>query len=514
MNVNIADLTNETLDQVKKAQASPLPDEVAKYFTQPGSATTGLQAYDLEAPSKKLVPVLTPLRNRIPRITNGFGTQANWKAVTAINSGNVRAGVSEGNRGGVISQTMAEYLAAYRGIGLENYVTFEADMSSKNFEDLRALAVSQLLSSLMIQEERLDLGGNTSLALGTTPTPTVANSGTGGTIAAGTYDVICVALGPQAYLDLAGANNGATGQAFDATTATLSHQIARTNADGSSDTFGSGCAQKSAASSGTTTTGSSSSITASVAAVRGAWGYAWYVGTAGNERLAALTTINSVLLTSIPGSGQLASALTASDGSTSSLDYDGLFVQAAKSNSGAYYYTMANGVAGTGTGLTADGAGGIAEFEAAFVSFWNKYRLSPDVIMVSSQELINITKKIIGNGGAPLIRMNMDLKQIADGNMVSAGVVIGSYLNKVVNRMIPIVVHPNLAAGTVFFLTEQLPYPLNNVTNVIQKKLRRDYYQLEWPLKTRKYEYGVYADGVLQHYAPFSMGIITNIGNA
>ena len=43
--------------------------------------------------------------------------------------------------------------------------------------------------------------------------------------------------------------------------------------------------------------------------------------------------------------------------------------------------------------------------------------------------------------------------------------------------------------------------------------MRQDYYSLEWPLKTRKYEYGVYADGVLQHFAPFSMGIITNIGN-
>lgn len=507
-------LAQETLDAVKSAQASPLPDEIAKYFTQTATATQGFQAYDLEAPSKKLYPVLTPLRNRIARDVSGFGSQANWKSVTGINTANQRAGVSEGNRGGVIAQTLSENLAAYRGYGLENYVTFEGDLASKGFEDLKALSVSQLLQALMIQEERLDLAGNTSLALGTTPTPTVANAGTGGTFGAATWSVICVALGPQAFIDVAGANNGATGQAFAAATTLVPGLITKTNTDGSTDTFGGGSAQQSAAAT-TTTTGSTSSITASVTPVKGAWGYAWYVGAAGSEKLNAVTSINSVLMTApSAGGAQLASAIAspAQDNSTSTLDYDGLFVQAAKN--GGYYQTLATGTAGTGTGLTADGAGGIADFELAFATFYNKYRLSPDLILVSSQELINITKKIIANSGAPLIRFNMDAKNIADGNMISAGVVIGSYLNKVMNRNIPIMVHPNLAPGTIMFLTDQLPYPLNNVGTIMKKKLRRDYYQLEWPLRTRKYEYGVYADGVLQHYAPFSMGIITNIANA
>jgi hypothetical protein len=52
------------------------------------------------------------------------------------------------------------------------------------------------------------------------------------------------------------------------------------------------------------------------------------------------------------------------------------------------------------------------------------------------------------------------------------------------------------------------------VSNVTQMLMRQDYYQLEWPLVSRKYEYGVYADGVLQCYAPFSLGVINNIANA
>jgi hypothetical protein len=68
--------TQETLDLLKAAQAAP--DDIIKSFVQPSTATTGLQAYNLEAPSKKLCPILTPLRNTIPRVGGGFAIQANW----------------------------------------------------------------------------------------------------------------------------------------------------------------------------------------------------------------------------------------------------------------------------------------------------------------------------------------------------------------------------------------------------------------------------------------------------
>ncbi|MBU3640009.1 hypothetical protein [Polynucleobacter sp. AP-RePozz3-80-G7] len=500
--------TKETIDLVKTAQS--VPDDLIKSFVQPNSATTGLQAYNLEAPAKKLYPLLTPLRNSIPRIGGGFAIQANWKAITNINVANVRAGVSEGKRGGVISHSTSEYMAAFRGFGLENNVTFEANYASKNYEDLKALAVQQSLESTMIQEERTILGGNTSVSLGTTPTPTLS-AGTGGTLAAATYSVIAVALGLQAYLDTVGVNNGSIGSYFNAATAQVPGQIVRTNADGTTDTFGGGSARKSASAT-VNTSGSAGSITASVAQVNGAVGYAWFVGEAGSEKLVAVTSINSAVITAAASAGaQTAASLADSDNSTSALDFDGLLTQAFKPNSGAYIYNMATGTAGAGTGLTADGAGGIAEFEQAFVQFYNRYRLSPTVIYVSAQELINITKKVIGNGGAPLLRMTTDA--VNPGNL-QAGLRVAEYLNKVTGTKIPVVIHPNMPAGTVFFHTEKLPYPTSNVGNVVQMLMRQDYYQLEWPVKTRKYEYGVYADGVLQHYAPFAMGVITNIANA
>lgn len=499
------------LESLRKAQSAPMVDELLKTFSQTATATQGLQLYDLEAPAKLLIPVLTPLRNMIPRRVTGFGSQANWKAITGINTTNQRAGVSEGNRGAAIAQTTAEYLAAYRAWGLENWVTFEADLAAAGFADLKAMAVQQLLQAVMIQEERLDLGGNTSLELGTTPTPTLA-AGTAGSMATkAAASVICVALGPQAYLDVAGHNNGVTGQVFDPTTAAVPGELTKTNTDGSTDTFGGGAAKPSDAAT-VGVTGATGSIAATVTPVKGAWGYAWFVGgAAGEERLAAITSINSVVLTKYPTSGQLASALHTADHSKSVLDYDGLFAQAAKA--GGYWATLGTGTAGTGTALTSDGAGGIADFELAFATFFNKYRLSPTKIFVSSQECVSITKLIIANGGAPLLRFAMDPKALADGR-IDAGVVIGSYLNKVMNVQVPIQTHPLLPPGTILFVTDVLPYPLNGVADVIRKKLRRDYYQMEWPLKSRKYEYGVYADGVLQHFFPPSLGVITNIAKA
>lgn len=498
---------NEIKDLLTKAQASGT-DNLNKFFVQPGNQLQGLMAYDLAPVAAVLYPVLTPLRNRIPRVTGGFNIQANWKAITGINTTNQRAGVSEGNRSAFIAQTTADYFASYRGYGLENYVTFEGDYASREFADVKALAVSQLLQAMMIQEERLDLGGNTSVKLGKTPTPALSLQATGGSIPASqTVSVVCIALGPQAYLDVAGHNNGIIGQKFDPATAHVPGLITRGNADGTNDSFGGGSAQKSTAATITTGAGAVNSINAVVEPVRGAWGYAWFAGTAGNEKLCAVTSVNSVAITNIPTAGQLASEIADSDNSTSHLDYDGLFIQAAKEDSNSYWKTL-----GVNQSLTSDGAGGIEEFEEAFMAFYNLYRISPTVMMVSSQECINITRKIIANGGAPLLRFTMDPKSLADGK-ISAGVSVGSYLNKVMGVEVPIVVHPNLAPGTIFFISESVPYPLPGVAHPIQKRLRADYYQLEWPLKSRKYEYGVYADGVLQHFAPFSMGVITNISN-
>src|SRR5437764_9961114 len=94
--------THNTLALVKEALGAPneaLRGDLAKNITQ----ATGLVAYDLQAPALSLIPVITPIRNMIPRVRGNGGQATNWKAITGINSTNIGLGVSEGNRGGAIN---------------------------------------------------------------------------------------------------------------------------------------------------------------------------------------------------------------------------------------------------------------------------------------------------------------------------------------------------------------------------------------------------------------------------
>jgi len=94
---------------------------------------------------------------------------------------------------------VSDKTAAYISLGIENSVTFEADAASQGFQDTKAQAVESALRSLMIQEEKMLFGGNSSIALGTTPTPTTALVA-GGSLADAAYIVYCVALTHDGYL--------------------------------------------------------------------------------------------------------------------------------------------------------------------------------------------------------------------------------------------------------------------------------------------------------------------------
>lgn len=497
MDVNIV---RQTLEALKSSQSKPIMDPrfgelgKASTFSQSGSATSGLTYYDLEPGAKLLYPVLTPLRNEIPRVPGKGGIQANWRAITAINSGGVRAGVSGGNRGGVIAVTTQDYIAAYRGIGLETNVDFEAEYAAENFDDVRSLAVLNGLQALMLQEEPMILGGNsTAVALGTTPTPTLADVGTGGTLAYNTqFSVICVALTLDAVV------NGTVAGGIQA-------NIVRTNADGSSDTFGGGAAQKSANQTVTTANDSNNthSITASVTNVVGALGYAWFWGAAGSELLGAITSGPSYTVAATATGTQTAASLPSADWSNNALAFDGLIYQAFKSGSNSY---LAN-IAGT---LTGDNAGGVTQIDTALKSMWDNYRLSPDTMWVNSQQALDISKKILAGGSTGAQRFVFEMKP----SDLGGGVMVRTYLNRFSMggaKVIDIKVHPNMPAGCILMTTKVTPYPLSNVGNVMQIRSRREYYQIEWPLRSRKYEYGVYADQVLQHYFPPSMAVLYNI---
>lgn len=478
-------------------------------FVSPTSGIDGIANYDLEPRAKMLFPVITPLRNAIPRVSAKGGIQANWRAITGINTTHISPGVSEGNRNAFDTHTYADYVAAYRELGGEDYVTWKAEYAAEEFDDLKAIAVDNRLLSTMISEEMTDLGGNTSLQLGTTPTPSLTGATTGGSLATQTLSVIVAALTFDGWTQVAGVNDGTTGEGVNIPTATLVASITRTNADSSSDTYGGGVAQKSANAT-VSITGPTGSCAATVTAVTGAYAYAWFWGAAAAETLGAVTTINSVSITAAATGTVTAASLPSSDQSTNALIYDGLLTMVGK-GLGSYYSAQPTGTAGTGTPLTSDGAGGIVEINRANLYFWNLYRLHIDCIYINAQEAININSKVIAGGGAPLFRFVM----APDGSTaVVGGVAVASLMNKATNRTMRLEIHPFIPPGTMLFFKKDLrEYPRAGVQVPVVKRLRYDYRAFEWPMIKRRREYGVYFDGVLQNYFLPASGTITNIGN-
>lgn len=489
------DVIGKALAALKGTQIGDprLPDAIKSTFTQSGSPTSGLTFYDLEVGAKFLYPVLTPLRNEIPRVSGKGGIQAAWRAITAINTTQLRIGVGVGNRAPVAAVSTQDYTASYKGIGIEDNVDFEAQYAGQGFDDIRAIAAKVGLEMLMLGEELLLLGGNGSVALGTTSTPSTSALTSGGGLSDGTYSVIAVALTLDGYLHSSVAGGIPT-------------SVTQTGADGSTSTFGGGSAQKSANHTQVLSGGTSvQAISASVVYTKGAVAYAWFWGTAGSEVLGAITTVPAYTITAAAAGSQTASSLPSSDNSTNSLVFDGLLSQAAKSGSNAYWADLG------GAKLTTDGAGGIVEFDALLKDRWDNYRLSPDTIWVSSQEALDIGKLILSGNANGAYRIVFNPEQ----GMIAGGIMVATYLNRFSMAgasTLKVRIHPNMPPGTVLFTSNRIPYPLSNVGNVMQVRTRQEYYQIEWPLVSRKWQYGVYADEVLQHYFPPSMGVISGIG--
>lgn len=495
----------DTLDLVKKAQVAA-NDEIAKTV----NLATGLVAYDLQAPAKNLYPVLTPIRNRIPRVGGGTGTATNWRVVSAITGSGFDSmpWVPEGQRSSRMSYTTANKSATYVTIGEEDQITYEARNAARSFEDLQASMVIRLLQKAMLKEEMAILAGNVdAVALGTTPTPSLSVT-SGGTLPNATYSVICVALGLDGY------------QAWKAAGSSLTTGLVQTKSitdpgGGSAYTLNGGMGQKSAAGSQATT---SQQLSCAVAAVAGAVAYAWYIGTAGSEKLERVTTLNSTVFSAaLAGTGQAASALTAADYSQNSLAFNGLIPAAMKSGSGAYINTLATGTPGTGTTLTSSGRGSVVEIDTMLQSMWDNYQVSPTCIFVNSQQLKDITTKVLtGASSAPLLQYFAD--PASGARTIAAGGGIEFYFNPFAvggGYKVPILIHPNLPPGMILGWCENLPaqYQSNQVPNVAEVKTRQDYYQINWPVRTRAQEVGVYSEEVLALYAPFGVGIINNIAN-
>ncbi|MBS0200295.1 MAG: hypothetical protein JSR70_07565 [Proteobacteria bacterium] len=437
------------------------------------------------------------------RVRGQGGIATNWRQVSAITGSGVKSmpWVPEGQRSGRMSYTTANKSANYVTLGEEDSVTVEAINAAEGFEDIQSTLAMRLLQQTMMKEEYAILGGNSSLALGTPNAATLAAAGSGATLPAATYSVIVVALTLEGHL--ASSLSGGVVQAQSIT-----------GADGKTFTLNGGSSNKSASATQAITLGQT--LSATVPVVNGAAAYAWYVGTAGAETLQAITSLNSATFSApLTGGQQAATAITVDASRNATYAFDGLLASAFNSGGAAYVKVMPSGTAGAGTGLTAGGRRNIVEIDVMLKQMWDQYRLGPTVIYCNSQELQNITNKVMSSSASPIFAAN----QSEPYAVVANGVVQG-YFNPFVaqgqSSVVKLVLHPFIPAGTILAYAENLPaqYQSNEVPNVAEVHVRKDYVQTYWPQVTRSRDVGVYVEEALAVYAPFALGIITNIGNA
>jgi hypothetical protein len=324
-------------------------------------------------------------------------------------------------------------------------------------------------------------------------------SGSGGTLPAlNPYSVIAVALTLEGY-------KNSSLSAGVATTKNI------TGADGNTFTLNGGSSNKSPNNTQAVTLGQT--LFASVPVVQGAVAYAWFVGAVGSETLQAITTINSVSFSApLAGGQQAATAITQDSSANPNYAFDGLLTTALKPGNLAYLNLLATGTAGTGTILTASGRGSVNEVDELLQKMWDGFNLGPTVLWVNSQQQKDMTTLCLTNTSGPLLRYDVPTTPGQAYGIVANGV-IDFYYNPYTNEKIPVKVHPDATPGTIMGYCEKLPawYQSNNVPNVAEMLCRRDYYRMDWPLRTRQREYGVYAEEVLAVYATFAMAVIGNI---
>ena len=191
------------------------------------------------------------------------------------------------------------------------------------------------------------------------------------------------------------------------------------------------------------------------------------------------------------------------------------FLLAANRGWGAAQFKLGRCYAtGTGTALTAGGRGNVTELDDMLQSMWDNYKCGPTVILANSQEVKNITSKVLSNASGPLLRY--DGGNVSNPYAIVGNGIVEAYYNPFAlggGYKIPIILHPNVPAGTLMAFCENLPaqYQSSEVPNVAEMKVRKEYQQTFWPQVTRSRDCGVYVEETLAVYAPFATAVISNI---
>lgn len=491
-------ISAETLEGIKKAQTAGI------------AIGTGITGYDLSG-LISLIPVRTPLFDRVTRTSGSGSDNANWKALTNINS--LQPSPFSGREGGgaKVKFNEVDVFSKYQPLRLAGQYTLDARDFAKDYADVKALAVAGTMNQWKIAANKAYHGAN-AVALPAIATPTLVDLATGGTIPTATAIHVKVAArsGQNYYWP---------------------------NADG---THGSGIA--SAGATLTTSAGAGHSVVASVAEVKGAFAYDWYVGpSAGTLYYYTTTTVNKATITNLPVAhatqvpkipGMHTVAPTAVPTVDNTIGKDNLGQLSAFNGLQATLfgdYSPTGGLVTPGTG-TASGATlisldggkltlggqGVTEIDNLLQGIWEASDMSPSALIMNGRQSKDIASRVFAAGAASTF-----LNPTPDNRIgVTAGGSAAQYVNPITGDVIPIIVDPHAPVGRITAIRDTVDYPNSGISNVFEARTLRDVAQWDYAVAHQAGSGGGPAEvwdvssiETFVNRAPVACGVLSNIDN-
>ncbi|MFE5140313.1 hypothetical protein ACFRDV_21995 [Streptomyces fagopyri] len=473
-----------------EALKAETPDLV-KDLTTSSPIGTGLVAYDLEAPAKMLVPRPTPLRNRLPR-TKGIGLAHQFKVISGFTGSatggvaNIHPGIVDTTqtnfapsgasnslfyaRGPKIQYAGYDKTVAYSQFSVSDAVSWSAQYAGQGYQDIRALSRTSLLYSSMLLEERMILLGRGTSArnfLGALAAPT--GLALTARTAAGSETPI-TGVSTNIYVKV-------TADAGDFGQSVLTSAV---NVAPSTQVVDVTCNLPAGATGVRVYVSTGSSDPGDAAR--------WYAGRSGYNTF----TIQGAL----PTSGTAASAITG-DTSAYTAGYDGILPICTGADSG--YVNRLNAA------LSTSNPG--VEWQNAFSAMYDNVKADPDRTLLNGADRKQLSDALKTSSSSNY-RMTITQDQVSG---VALGDIVNTIYNEVTGKGVAVEVHPWLPQGNIPILSDSLPLPDSEVSNVWEVRNVQDMLGVEWPVNQFAFESSSYWFGALICYAPAWNGALTGV---
>jgi len=467
------------------------------------TTATGFIGYELEAPAKVIVPVVTPLVNMLPRRKGSGIDVVHWKAITSFDTARNWGTLADGGTPSAVTYSVVSMQNTIQTIALMNQVSFQAQWRGRSLEaDVRARRTAELLYQLKITEERWILGGSALLMVPPKPIATTATAG--GAVAAATNWIKVTAKNGQGETT----GSAATSIVTTGTTSTITVTIFTVpNATQYNVYMGTGATlpADSAMWLQTSISGANAAQPATGAVVTLQDGLTTMPS--GEVQPAYITvTLTVALLTAGTALSTVASntAKTFVDGSGNELMWDGLIAQALLNATTANGSTLGAQVSqpAAATGVLA-----LSDIDNLLASMYLQAAGDPDYIVMNPLDNVKLTNLVVNAGQLRYVVQS----QGGDNGDLTAQYRVTRYLNKSTGKEMPIILDRYCPQGHMLFLPMSIPYPVPEVSSAIEIETNQEYWGVDFAITDSNFKFADYVDETLKVYFLGGLGVLRGI---